>query len=295
LRPENTLPGFELALDLGVSSIETDVHLTRDGVPVLFHDATVSGTLCSPPPSEPVLVSELTLGELRRFRVDRNPDPRRFPHQEPRAGPLSRAFADQHEIDALGIPTLAELFQFAAAYAGAPGREVGKTPVQQQRVGRVVFDLELKRVPFAPQSIGDEFDGTAAGLLERRVVKEVERAGMLKRIRIRSFDHRSVRVIRQLQELRTAVVVAHTRPVRAVDLLEAAAASVYCPDYRFVDAQLVQQIHDAGKSIVPWTVNQPHEWQRLLDWAVDGVATDFPDQLLAWLRQRGIEIGEPGA
>src|SRR5271166_5116502 len=46
LKPENTLPSFEVALDLGVSSIETDVHLTRDGVPILCHDPEVSGRLC---------------------------------------------------------------------------------------------------------------------------------------------------------------------------------------------------------------------------------------------------------
>src|ERR1043166_3498370 len=46
LKPENTLPSFEVAFDSGVSTVETDVHLTRDGVPVLFHDGTVSERLC---------------------------------------------------------------------------------------------------------------------------------------------------------------------------------------------------------------------------------------------------------
>ena len=42
LKPENTLPSFEAALDVGVASIETDIHLTADGVPVLFHDASLN-------------------------------------------------------------------------------------------------------------------------------------------------------------------------------------------------------------------------------------------------------------
>lgn len=41
--PENTLAAFAAAVDLGVHGIETDVRLTRDGVPVLFHDRTVRG------------------------------------------------------------------------------------------------------------------------------------------------------------------------------------------------------------------------------------------------------------
>ena len=39
--PENTLPAFKSASELGVDCIETDVHLTRDGVCVIWHDDTV--------------------------------------------------------------------------------------------------------------------------------------------------------------------------------------------------------------------------------------------------------------
>lgn len=38
-RPENTLPAFELAVELGADMIETDLHLSRDGVVVIHHDA----------------------------------------------------------------------------------------------------------------------------------------------------------------------------------------------------------------------------------------------------------------
>ncbi|TDB79280.1 glycerophosphodiester phosphodiesterase, partial [Actinomadura sp. KC216] len=44
LRPENTLPGFAHALDLGVDAIELDVGLSADGVVVLNHDQTLSPT-----------------------------------------------------------------------------------------------------------------------------------------------------------------------------------------------------------------------------------------------------------
>ena len=81
LRPENTLPSFEVAFDVGVTSIETDVHLTRDGVPVLLHDATISDRLCrllpaagSPDPSRRPLVRQLTLAELLGYAAERNPE-----------------------------------------------------------------------------------------------------------------------------------------------------------------------------------------------------------------------------
>src|SRR5947209_7510038 len=77
LKPENTLPSFELALDLGVTSIETDVHLSRDHIPVLLHDALLSDRICrllpersAPDPAARLLVSTLTLAELRSYRAD---------------------------------------------------------------------------------------------------------------------------------------------------------------------------------------------------------------------------------
>jgi len=197
LRPENTLAGFELALDLGVSSIETDVYLTRDGVPVLYHEG---GPLQSRGrPVADLVVSRITAAALRSYRVACDTSDR-FPRQLPRAGPLTARHAAEHGIDPFGIPTLADLFALVETYAGAAGEECHKTPEARLHCAGVMLDLELKRTPFRPELIGDSFDGTAAGTLERRVLEEAERHGMLDRIRVRSFDHRSVRCIRELRQ-----------------------------------------------------------------------------------------------
>src|SRR5690625_3867881 len=44
IAPENTLPAFKLAEKLGAESIETDIHLTKDQVPVLIHDPRLERT-----------------------------------------------------------------------------------------------------------------------------------------------------------------------------------------------------------------------------------------------------------
>src|SRR5262249_27086109 len=102
------------------------------------------------------------------------------------------------------------------------------------------------------------------------------------------FDHRSVRVVRRLEpRLTTAVVVAGTAPVSPVQLVRDADAQIYCPDYQFLDQALVQQVHEAGISVVPWTVNEAKDWDQLLAWGVDGITTDFPDGLAALLQRLG--------
>ena len=42
--PQNTIPAFERAIELGVDGFETDIHLTKDGVPVICHNYTVNDT-----------------------------------------------------------------------------------------------------------------------------------------------------------------------------------------------------------------------------------------------------------
>jgi glycerophosphoryl diester phosphodiesterase len=296
LKPENTLPSVEAALDVGVTSIEIDLHLTRDGVPVIFHDAVVSDRLCrlvpgrgAPDPAGRPQVSALTLAQMRGYRADRNPDPGRFPEQDARVTPLAGLFAGQRDIDPYTPPTLADLFAFADAYAGDLGARAGKTPEQRARAGQVRFDLELKRVPFRPEAIGDDFYGASGGLLEQRVVEAVRAAGMAGRTAVRSFDHRSVWAVHRLDPaLATAVIVANTAPVSPAEVARQAGAGTYCPDVEFLDEAQVREAHAANIRVVPWTVNEPADWVRLLAWGVDGVTTDYPDRLAAFLRERGV-------
>jgi glycerophosphoryl diester phosphodiesterase len=294
LKPENTLPAFEVALDVGVTSIETDVHLTRDGVPVLIHDPAISPRLCrrkrggtsTDPATEP-LVSSLTLDELQEYVADR----KRLPRQDRSVTPLARWFARKVAIAPYSPPSLAEMVLFAAAYAGEAGAAAGKTRQQRKRAGRVLFDIELKRVPYYPQTIGDDFDGKAPGLLEQRVLEAALPFVEMERLRIRSFDHRSVRAARrQPTQVAAAVLIAETAPIDPVALVKSAGADTYCPDFRFLDADLVRNCHAAGVRVLPWTVNDEADWLRLLEWGVDGITTDYPDRLARLLRKRRIEF-----
>ncbi len=61
-RPENTMPSFEHALELGADLVELDVHLTRDGHLAVIHDETVERTT-----NGQGAVRELTLAELQRL------------------------------------------------------------------------------------------------------------------------------------------------------------------------------------------------------------------------------------
>jgi len=288
MKRENTLPSFEAALDAGVSSVETDLHITADGVVVLCHEPILDPALFTAPPGDEASaglhrpLAKIALDELRRWRADRNPDPARFPDQNAVAPPLACWFAEQHGFDPFAVPTLAELFLFTAAYAGQPGADVGKSPQHRSRAARIGLDLELKGVPFEP---------AALALLERRTVEAVQAAGVAARTTVRSFDHRCVRRLRALESRLTgAVLIAHTAPAAPAELVRAAQAQIYCPSFDFLDKDLLRQCHAAGVRVLPWTVNEPDHWRRLIDWGVDGLTTDYPDRLARQLTAWGVAV-----
>ena len=91
LAPENTIAAFDRGLGLGADGIECDVHLSRDGVPVVIHDATLDRTTNLSGP-----VGALTATELARVDAGyRFSDNGAFP------------FRGQ----GIGVPTLEELLR----------------------------------------------------------------------------------------------------------------------------------------------------------------------------------------
>ncbi len=94
--PENTMPSFELAFELGSDAIEFDVLLTKDSVPVILHDTDLTKTTnVASHPELPTFVDQLTLSDLKQLRVIE-----RYPEKRIESAKFSGVFE---------IPTLSEL------------------------------------------------------------------------------------------------------------------------------------------------------------------------------------------
>jgi glycerophosphoryl diester phosphodiesterase len=288
--PENTLPSFEHALDAKVSSIETDIHLTRDDIPVHCHDAVLSPSIfrsawnVNKPLPKPTPIQELTLIQLQEWVAIGNPDEPRFPDQRAEVPPLNRRWWPSIGVKPFVVPALGDFYQFVEAYRGELGRNVAKTTEQQEQAARLVFDLEIKFVPFH-----SAWYPSPDRIIEQ-VVQVARQAGMEGRTVIRSFDHRMLKRAREICPIiRTAVLHAAGVPIDPVRLVRDAGASIYCPLFEYVDADLIRKCQDGGIRVLPWTVNMPEDWDRLIDWGVDGITTDYPDRLRQHLESRQIE------
>jgi glycerophosphoryl diester phosphodiesterase len=152
-RPENTLASFEHALQLGADWVECDVHLSRDGTPVVIHDETVDRTT-----SGHGLVRDHTLAELKQLDA---------------GGWFSPAYADQR------VPTLTELLDWARQRDTVVDIEIKNAPLYYDNIEDKVVDA-LRATRMAQQAIVISFDHRAVGkvkALEPRVATGVLYAG----------------------------------------------------------------------------------------------------------------------
>lgn len=283
IRPENTLPAFEAALDVGVSTLELDLHLSRDGLPVIWHDPEIDPAKCVagdgslPSAEDRPAVRSLTASELATYQCDLNPDLSSYPDQRPDPGAIT---GSQYTI-----VTLEALFDMVDDYAQSPE----KTKQQRETATSVQFNIELKRDPGNPAGIGDSFDGAAPGEFEIAVAGLIADWGYADRVIVQSFDHRSLWAIRTLAPtIRLAALTSRGIP----DFAELAdsGASIWSPWHTLLSAELVAEAQSAGLEVIPWTVNDPEDLCSVLSMGTAGVITDRPDLVLGddgWLSECG--------
>lgn len=264
---ENTLPGFEAALDAGVTGIELDVRLSADGQVVVWHDLVLAPNKCRSTQGDLVgaRVDDLTLEQLRSVDVGSQTLPE-FPMQQ--AAPGAR-IAPLDEVLALG----------------------------RQRSPLVWWTIEVKL------EVTDERQVARRSQLVEGTLAAIHRAGVERRCFVHSFDWAVLEVSRDLdpEVLRSALTMARHFSVGSPwigsvdpaehggDVVAGAAslgASVLSPDFALVDDDLIERAHARNIAVLPWTVNEPGDLTHMFDLGVDGLVTDFPDRALTLLRDR---------
>lgn len=281
LKPENTLPSFEAALDLGVSTLELDLHYSADGEVVVWHDPIIDPNKCGlkpdapshiPDPDDPatpeatLAVRSLTAADLRWFDCSRNPDPNAFPDQDSEPTLLAG--------DDFGIVTLDVLIDFVEGYSTA----TSKTELQRKGALVVGYNVETKRGFGDPSAIDDGFDGTNPGPFELRLLEVIEDRQIRERIIVQSFIRESLEAIHRVDpEIRLAALTAGDVDSGGYAAL---GISVWSPMASTISERRLAEASEAGLTVIPWTVNSPEVVAALVDAGVDGVITDRPDLIL---------------
>jgi glycerophosphoryl diester phosphodiesterase len=111
--------------------------------------------------------------------------------------------------------------------------------------------------------------------------------GIERRVILQSFDPRTLRVMKKLDPSIPRAALFETDrewPEVARDF----DATLMSPLYTLVTKERVSWAHSAGLGVVPWTVNKPEEWAKLVDAGVDAIISDDPASLIAWLKEKGL-------
>jgi glycerophosphoryl diester phosphodiesterase len=290
LAPENTLPAFAAALSVGVSTLELDTAITKDGVVVVSHDARLNPDITRGADgrwlnSTTRAVRELTLDDLGHYDVGRIK-----PGSE-----YSRRFPDQKRMDKVYMPTLSQVFQLA--------RRAGNSDVR--------FNIEIKTSPLSPG------DTLAPEDFARTLLALIEREGMASRVIIQSFDWRALKAVQELApKIPTSYLSAQQRFLDNIaagkaersawtagiqfsdhgsipKMVKAARGALWSPYHPELSSDLVKEAHALGLLVIPWTVNKREDMARLIDWGVDGLITDRPDYLREVMAEKKLPLPKP--
>jgi len=267
LAPENTLPAFAAALAVGVSTLELDTAVTKDGVVVIHHDRRLNPDIARGPDGRWVeapapLIHALTYGELQRYDVGRLRPGSKFALQ----------FPEQQPADGTRVPRLADLFELV--------KKTGNETVH--------FNIETKLSPQAPEETVPPQD------FARAVLAEVRQAGVQVRTSIQSFDWRTLKVVeREAPEIVTVYLTGRRGTESQPKAVHAAGGRVWSPYHEAMDSAAMVEARALGLKVIPWTLNEPAAIERVLDMGVDGLITDYPDRARGHIARRGLPLPLP--
>lgn len=236
--PENCLEAIEETFHAGCKAVEVDVLLTKDGVPILYHDYQLNRTICRHADGRELehtpLIKNLTLNEIRQLDCGSKCNPE-FPRQK--------------LIPGAKIPTLEELLLSA-------------------KDKNVRLILEIKRDPNNP-SLTPPIDK-----IIQAVMRLILEKGRLERICISSFDPTIVEAVKKGYPKASVGFIFEKTPLSSA----AQQARKIGADTLFPDEALLKRREDVKNlqnfRVIPWSVNDFKRYQELAAWGVDGIITD---------------------
>ena len=254
LMPENTIPAMTKCLEAGANTIEMDVHITRDGQVLVYHDASFNPDYTTMPDGSDIpkeqrkayTFYQMNYAQVRPFIIGAKP---------------YAAYPQQQRL-ASYTPLLSELIDSVENYTKA------------HSLARAYYLIEVKS--------NEKTDGFEQPAPEEymNILMDVLRPKKLgSRLIIQSFDMRPLQVLhRRYPEVKLGFLTADKKKsleenIKALGFTPA----FYNPIDNLVTPELVRQCHAAKMLIEPWVVNTAAAMKTFKNMGVDGIITDYPN------------------
>jgi len=300
VRPENTLYSYAYAIELGATSIECDMQLTKDGQIVMSHNPILNSDITRDENGNYIENNKydirlMTVDELKKFDVG---------IMDPNCGEYYDLHGKTQFTYDAKIPTLEELMQLIQSYGDK----------------NIVLNIETKSYP-DPVSAGYKNNADPKKFVEvfNNIVKKYD---MDDRVVLQSFDWQTLIEMKKLNPNISTSALWQEQPSwgrdseslrryekkkspwlggldikdyqgNPVKAAHAIGADIISPYYTEISKQDVDEAHSLGMKVVPWTVNNEKDMNMLLDMGVDGIISDKPWLLKQVLEKRNIKLHTP--
>lgn len=300
VRPENTLYSYAYAIELGATSIECDMQLTKDGQIVMSHNPILNSDITRDENGNYIENNKydiclMTVDELKKFEVG---------VMDPNCGEYYDLHGKTQFTYDAKIPTLEELMQLIQSYGDK----------------NIVLNIETKSYP-DPASAGYKNNADPKKFVEvfNNIVKKYD---MEDRVVLQSFDWQTLIEMKKLNPNISTSALWQEQPSwgrdseslrryekkkspwlggldikdyqgNPVKAAHAIGADIISPYYTEISKQDVDEAHSLGMKVVPWTVNNEKDMTMLPDMGVDGIISDKPWLLKQVLEKRNIKLHTP--
>ncbi len=260
LLPENTIPSFLKALEYGVEWIELDLVVSADGKLVVSHEPWFSHVISLDKRGLPITeekekeynIYRMKYSEIKLYDV----------------GSIgNKGFPEQQKMK-VAKPLLKDVFKAVNDYA------------KKNKLKPVRFNIEIKSKPE-----WDNIYTPVPPVFAKMVYDEILKHKMEKQVIVQSFDVRPLQEIRKLPvKLPIALLVMNKDGVEKNIAGLGFDPDTYSPHFSLVDEATVKYLRARNIKIVPWTVNEIADLERMKRFDLDGIITDYPDRAVKVFR-----------
>ena len=250
LLPENSIPAFLKAAELGVKTMELDLVVSGDGQLVVSHEPYFSPVFCLDTlgaelqEDSVINIYQLPYEEVMRYDCGSKGNPR---------------FPEQHLIHTTK-PLLSEVIDAIESFES----------------GRFFYNIELKTTKET-----DSIFHPSPEVFSDLVYQLISDKGLWDRVNIQSFDFRTLQYFRRkYPEVKLALLIENELSWETnVDSL-GFTPEIYSCYFKLLDVKKVKGMQDAGMKVIPWTINEYSDLKLMLELGVDGIITDYPDRAI---------------
>jgi glycerophosphoryl diester phosphodiesterase len=256
LLPENTLPAFEKAIELGVHTLELDIAITKDNKVVVSHEPFMNPLICYNPKGEVIPDSmdmhyniyQMTHKEIKEFDCGSKFHP---------------TYPDQKKLKTYK-PLLSEVFELVNA-----------------KNSDVKFNIEIKS---KPEYYGIYTPEPKAYV--KLVLDEIEKYNVFDKVNLQSFDLLILEDIKkQAPNMPVAMLVEDDETIDTKLKKLTYKPEIISPYFKLLTKGIVKDYQSQSYQIIPWTINEESDMKQMISWQVDGIITDYPDRLIKLLKE----------